>query len=107
LDIIESDGIEALTDKPIPDDEDPKPKKSNKPASPEKREEIKNDLIDEDGEATEVQIKSIKNGLKKLRTKDAEKYDKYVNDSVKKIKAGLNKSEAENLLIEIGKKVEE
>lgn len=105
LDIIESDGIEELTDKPETDKK--APKKSTKPVTPEKREEIKEDLIDEDGAATEVQIKSIKNGLKKLRAKDPEKYDKYVNDSVKKIKAGLKKSEAEDLLIEIGKKVEE
>ena len=105
LDIIESDGIEELTDKP--ETEKKAPKKSTKPVSPEKREEIKGDLIDEGGEATEVQIKSIKNGLKKLRAKDADKYDKFVNDSVKKIKAGLKKSEAEDLLIEIGAKIEE
>ena len=105
LDIIESDTIEDLTDKP--DTTKKAPKKSTKPVSPEKRAEIKNDIIDEGGEATEVQIKSIKNGLKSLRTKDAEKYEKYVTDSVKKIKAGLNKTDAENLLIEIGKLIEE
>ena len=109
LDIIESDGIEGLTGKPT--DEDGKkvdtPKKSNKPATPEKREEIKNDLIDKDGDATEVQIKSIKNGLKKLRDKDAEKYESFVTESVKKVKAGLKKKDAEDLLIEIGKRVEE
>lgn len=105
LDIIESDGIEELTDKP--ETEKKAPKKSTKPVTPEKREEIKEDLIDEDGAATEVQIKSIKNGLKKLREKNAEKYESFVTDSVKRLKAGITKTEAEDLLIEIGKKVEE
>lgn len=105
LDIVEADSVDATIGKE--DDKKVAPKKSTKPVTPEKREEVKKDLIDEGGEATEVQIKSIKNGLKKLRTKDADRYDKCVNDAVKKIKAGLNKKDAEDLLIEIGKKVEE
>ena len=48
-----------------------------------------------------------KNGLKKLRTKDSDKYESYVTEVVKKIKAGLNKTDAENLLIEIGSKIDE
>lgn len=56
---------------------------------------------------TETQIKAIKNGLKKLRTKDGEKYESYVTETVKRLKTGLKKTEAEDLLIEIGKKVEE
>ena len=77
LDIIESDGIEATTDKPDPEgDEAPKaPKKSNRPATAEERAETKKDLIDQGGEATETQVKAIKIGLKKLRSKNAEKYE--------------------------------
>ena len=45
-------------------------KKSNRPATPAERDEAKTNIIDKDGEATETQIKSIKNGLKKLREKD-------------------------------------
>lgn len=109
LDIIESDGIEATTDKPV--DEDNKPtqaaKKSNRPATESERQEAKKDLIDQGGEATDTQVKAIKNGLKKLRTKDAEKYEGYVTATVKRLKAGLKKTEAEDLLIEIGDKVEE
>ena len=120
LDIVEADTVDAVSGKPT--DEDNKPvevKKSNKPASPEKREEVKKDLIDENGEATEVQVKSITNGLKKLRGRYMDenkkvfdealeaKYDKYVKDIVRKIKAGLKKSEAEEILIEIGKKITE
>lgn len=101
LDIIEEDTIEETTDK----SEDPAPtKKSNRPASPEKREEVKKELIDEDGEASEVQIKSIKNGLKKLRAKD-EANEPYVKKIVKRLKSGISKAEAEEILIEIGEKV--
>lgn len=101
LDIIEPDIIDQTSDKT----EDPAPaKKNNRPASPEKREEVKKELIDEDGEASEVQIKSIKNGLKKLRAKD-EANEPYVKKIVKRLKTGINKAEAEEILIEIGEKV--
>ena len=109
LDIIESDGIEETTDKPV--DEDNRPvatsKKSNRPATEPERQAAKDNLIDSDGSATDTQVKAIKNGLKKLRAKDAEKYETYVTDTVKRLKGGLKKTEAEDLLIEIGKKVEE
>ena len=107
LDIVEADTVDAVSDKPV--DENNKPvdnKKSNKPASPEKREEAKKELINEGGEATDVQVKSIKNGLKKLRDK-SDTYEPYIKEVVSKIKAGLKKSEAEDILIEIGKKIEE
>lgn len=104
LDIVEADTFDATSGD---DTEKTKSKKSNKPGTPKEREEVKKELIDESGEATEVQIKSIKTGLKKLRSKDSEKYEGYVTQVVKKIKAGLNKTDAENLLIEIGNKIEE
>ena len=108
LDIIESDGIEAVTDKPVDEDNKPAPttKKSNRPATVEEREETKKDLIDKGGDATDTQIKAIKNGLKKLRAKD-DAYEDYVTKTVKRIKSGLTKTDAENLLIEIGNKVAE
>ena len=105
LDIIESDGIEETTDKP--EIEDVKPKKSNRPKTEKERAEIKEDLIDQGGEASETQIKAIKKGLKKLRDKDSDKYEPYVTATLKAIKKGLNKKEAEDRLIEIGNKVEE
>ena len=108
LDIIESDGIEATTDKPDPETgKSEAPKKSNIPKTEKEREEIKGELIDEGGDATETQIKAIKKGLKKLREKDGDKYEGYVTSIVKRIKAGLKKSEAEEILIEVGNKVEE
>ena len=110
LDIIESDGIEETTGASESDTtEAPKvePKAPKRPKTDKEREEIKGELIDQGGEATETQIKAIKNGLKKLRSKDGDKYEDYVTASVKRIKGGLTKTEAEDLLIEIGKKIEE
>ena len=109
LDIIESDGIETTTDKPDPESDAPKtePKKSRRPKTEKERSEIKGELIDQGGDATETQIKAIRNGLKKLRAKDADAYEDYIRAGLKKIKGGLTKTEAEDLLIEIGNKIEE
>jgi hypothetical protein len=108
LDIIESDGIEETNGKPVDEDNKPvvAPKKSNRPATAEERQETKKELINEGGDATPTQIKAIKNGLKKLREKD-EKYEPYIKEIVTKIKAGIAKAEAEDVLIEIGEKVAE
>lgn len=110
LDIIESDGIEETTGKPIDEDNKPVPtqevKKSNRPATVEEREETKKELINEGGDATPTQIKAMKNGLKKLREKD-EKYEPYIKEIVTKMKAGISKTDAEDVLIEIGNKIEE
>ena len=104
LDIVEADGVDAVIGK----EEEKKPvtKKSNKPATATEREETKKELINEGGDATDTQIKAIKSGLKKLRDKD-EKYEPYIKDTLKKIKAGMTKTEAEDRLIEIGDKIEE
>ena len=109
LDIVEADAFDATNGKPDPEtskSETKAPKKSTKPATTEEREETKGELINKDGEATDTQIKAIKNGLKKLRAKN-DSYEGYVTECVKKIKAGLTKTEAEDLLIEIGNKVAE
>lgn len=108
LDIVEADPVDKTIGKEDTDSKKEAPK-SNKPATPEKREEAKKELIDEGGKATDVQVKSIKNGLKKLRDKDS-KYEGYVTEIVTKLRDEenpLKKSEAENILIEIGKKIEE
>lgn len=105
LDIVEADAFDATNGKPDASGESEAPKKSNRPATAEERENTKKDLIDKDGTATDVQIKSIKNGLKKLREKNPEAHESYVTECVKKIKAGLNKSEAEKMLLEIGEKI--
>lgn len=117
LDIVEHDTIDGDTD-----NKDDKPSKSNvktnndapktkKPVDPVKRDEIKKELIDEDGEATETQITSIKKGLKKLREKGKDNgndYEPYIKKTLKRTKAeGFSKKEAEALLIEVGNKVAE
>ena len=109
LDIVEADPIDATISKEdtkTSKTEAPAPKKSNRPATTEEREETKKELINENGEATPTQVKAIKNGLKKLREKD-EKYEPYIKDIVTKLKAGIAKAEAEDVLIEIGNKIEE
>lgn len=108
LDIVEADTLDATSGKADPDTGKAEvPKKSKKPVSPEKREEVKEELINHDGEATATQIKAIKNGLKKLRDKEGGDYESYIGASVKRVKAGITKTEAEDLLIEIGEKVKE
>ena len=104
LDIVEADGVDAVIGKE--EEKKPATKKSNKPATATEREETKKELINEGGDATETQIKAIKSGLKKLRDKD-EKYEPYIKETLKMIKAGMTKTEAEDRLIEIGDKIEE
>lgn len=102
LDIVESDVVDALSDKPKEGTQI-----KSKPVSEEKRQDVKKDIINEDGQATDIQIKSIKNGLKKLRSKTETDYEPYIKDCITQIKKGMSKQEAEYMLIEIGKKIEE
>lgn len=122
LDIIESDGIEETTDKPVEVEEKPAEttvKKSNRPATPAEREDTKQELINKDGEATKTQRTAISNGLKKLRARYMDenkvvfseeleaKYDNYIRVTARTVKAGVTKTEAEDILIDIGKKIAE
>ena len=119
LDIVEADPVDATIGKGEEKPAKAEPKKSTKPATTEERQETKGELIDKDGEATKTQRTAISNGLKKLRARYMnedkvvfdealeKKYDSYIKDIAKKVKAGVTKKEAEDLLIEIGKKIEE
>lgn len=121
LDIVEADPVDATIGKNDTKAEKKAetPKKSNKPATTEERQEVKEELINQDGEATKTQKNAITNGLKKLRARYMNenkvvfdealeaKYDGYIKDTAKKVKAGVTKTEAEDLLIEIGKKLTE
>lgn len=122
LDIIESDGIEETTDKPVEVEEKSaktKVKKSNRPATQAEREDTKQELINQDGEATKTQRTAISNGLKKLRARYMDenkvvfseeleaKYDNYIRVIARTVKAGVTKTEAEDILIDIGKKIAE
>lgn len=122
LDIIESDGIEETAGKPVEVEEKPAEttvKKSNRPATPAEREDTKQELINQDGEATKTQRTAISNGLKKLRARYMDenkvvfseeleaKYDNYIRVTARTVKAGVTKTEAEDILIDIGKKIAE
>lgn len=78
------------------------------PATPEQREDIKNELINKDGPATKMQINSLKKILKQLREVDpnqeefiatiAQKTDNFTN---------ITKSACEQLILKIGEMIEE
>jgi hypothetical protein len=74
LDLVESDGIDGQ--KPSNDGEDtppPAPKTTRKaPATPKERKEIKAQLTESEGQATELQISGLKTALKKLLELDPE-----------------------------------
>lgn len=108
FDIVEADPIDGTIGKVEEEEPEKAPKKSNKPATPAERQEAKKELIDEGGKMTETQSKSILNGLKKLREKDIDKYEPYVQETNAKRKSGtMTKKEAEDVLIEIGNKLAE
>lgn len=77
------------------------------PATPEKREEIKEGLIDKDGQATKMQINSLKKALKLLREADpsqeefiaaiAEKTENFTN---------IKKKACEQLILKVGEMIE-
>lgn len=71
LDICESDSIDANIGKgesAAPSAEAPKT-----PATPEQRQEVKTNLTDKNGNATQLQIKGLKKVLKQLKDKDPSK----------------------------------
>lgn len=120
LDIIESDGIEATTGKPVDaEGKATSTSKSTKPVSEDKRKELKETVTGDKAECTKAQKSSISKGLKKLRAlymdedkkvtnEDLEaKLDPYIRQTMKKVKAGLNSEEADYLLVDIGNKIKE
>lgn len=108
LDIVEADAFDATQGKADPETgkAETAPKKSNRPKTTEEREEIKEELTGTEAQATDTEVKAIKKGLAKLRDKD-EKYEDFIRSTLKLIKVGLTKKEAEDLLIDIGDKIAE
>lgn len=72
LDICESDSIDANIGKGETPSAPTAPQKKA-PATAEQRQEVKQGLTDKDGNATSLQIKGLKNVLKKLKEKDPSK----------------------------------
>ena len=102
LDIVEPETVDAISGQ----DESKTPaKKAQKPATSDEREKAKETITDANGNADEAQIKAIKAGLKKYRDTVENADEVYIKDTIKRIKGGLTKTEAEDLLIEIGEKL--
>lgn len=105
LDIVEADTFDATMGQDGSGDV-----KVTKSATPAKtaqkgREEAKTALTS--GEASESEITAVKRALKKLRDKDEARYTPYIAECMKRIKGGIEKKAAEDLLIEIGEKINE
>ena len=88
-------------------DEAEAPKVSNIPTPPEKREEIKQELIDKDGKATKMQINSLKKALKMLREADPEQ-ETFIAAVAEKTEGFTNikKKACEQLILKVGEMIE-
>jgi hypothetical protein len=105
LDIVEADTFDATMAQ-----EGSAPVKLNKSAAPTEtaqkgREEAKKALTS--GNASESEISAVKRALAKLRDKDEARYTPYIAECLKKLKGEIGKKAAEDLLVEIGEKIEE
>ena len=86
---------------------------STRPASQNEREAVKKALTNTDGNADTAQVNAIIRALKKLREKDADRYEAYIGECQAKIPTKKNpervisKKDADNMLIAIGEKIEE
>jgi hypothetical protein len=81
--------------------------KATPPPAPEKREEIKKDLIDKDGKATKMQINSLKKALKMLREADPEQ-ETFIAAVAEKTEGFTNikKKACEDLILKVGEMIE-
>lgn len=101
LDIVEVDEMESGT---LPTNAQPKP-----PASEVKREEIKHNLTNPDGNATELQISQLKKKLKELRAKCGASVEEWISQIAVETQAftQVSRSRCEEILLEVGKKLVE
>ena len=98
LDICESDGIDANAGVPAP--AAPAPKAP--PATPEQRQEVKQELTAPADNATTLQIKGLKSVLKKLKDADPTKEEMIAQIAVKtKGFTEISKSDCETLITRI------
>ena len=86
---------------------------STRPASQSEREDVKKALTNTDGNADTAQVNAIIRALKKLRDKDADRYEPFIGACQAKIPTKKNpgktisKKDADDMLIAIGEKIEE
>lgn len=104
LDIVEQDQIDSLPDKPTV----ASAPVASKSATPEQRAEIKAELTSADDQASELQVKSLKNALKALKQllPDSKDYIKELLSKTNSLKS-LSKADCENYITEIIKKMKE
>ena len=96
LDICETDSIDSGS-LATPESE---PRKA--PASPETREEVKNQLTNAEGNASELQIKQLKNALKLLKTKDPSKEEMIATIAIQTQSfTVITKSDCEKILTKV------
>lgn len=100
LDIVENDEIENPST--------PAPKKNTAPATPEQREEVKQELTAPDDNATALQIKGLKAVLKKLKEADPSKEEMIAQIAVQTEGfTVISKSDCETLITRITAMLEE
>lgn len=100
LDICESDSIDANAGKPV--STDPAPTDSKAPATPQQRQEVKEELTAPADNATTLQIKGLKSVLKKLKDADPTKEEMIAQIAVQtKGFTEISKSDCEALITRI------
>ncbi|GHV47004.1 hypothetical protein FACS189499_03600 [Clostridia bacterium] len=100
LDICESDGIDNNVGVPEP--------KSSKPATPEQRENTKKALTDSEGNASELQLKQLKNACKTLKEKDPDNEEFLAKLAIKTEGfTKITKSACEKIMLQIAQMLEE
>ena len=78
------------------------------PATPQEREEVKQELTKADGEPTELQIKQLKGALKKLREKDPSKEEMIGKIAVETEGfTKMTKSDCEKIMKRVGEMLKE
>ncbi len=100
LDICEPDHIDGGLGSPAPASA-PKP-----PATPETREEVKNQLTNSEGAASSLQIKQLKNALKLLKEKDPSKEEMIATIAVQtKGFTEISKSDCEKIITRVSEMI--
>ncbi len=93
----------------VAEDNDPENDEEPKPVytSPEKREEVKENLLDKDGVATKMQITSLKKALKLLREADPSQ-EEFIAQIAEKTEnfTKIKKKACEELILKIGEMTE-
>lgn len=104
LDIVESDVFDSEAGEPEkPDPEQPAKRKKKAPVTAEKREEIKAEVVDSDGQAEPLQIEALTNVMEKLLELDPDK-EELVQEIVLQTDklTKISKSACETLIKELG-----